>query len=277
MEKNRSKMGRYYHASTQGQRRAAFFAALLTIALLAAAIALFFMMETDALRPTPNTAEEAAYLAARDAESSAVAAAQTAGRAVDSDAAVVLARINIAQAQMNMGQHTAAIRMIDNVAIDNPQDMRVKILQGNIYEATGSKSRAIEIYNEVLDQALSLEPEMQREALRGLGYSLMTLGDSDEALDALTRAALIPPESITLHLAAGELALELERWQPAAAHFYSVLRFDPENSVALENLGTLEREHSIESRAALEALLQGTAYPPPLQDPSSQGLPQEAP
>jgi len=260
MKRSHSKTGRYFRDATSGQRRAALIAGLLCIVLLVASITTFFVLESNALRPTPTTAAESQYLRARDAESQAIADAQAAGRAVGSDPAVVTARINIADAQLSMGQQNAAARTIDAVIRDNPENLRAQVLQGNVYEVLGDKNRALEIYRRILEQDLSRDPEVRREALRGIGNSLIALGDSVQALDSFTQAALVPPESITLHLTAGTLALELERWQTAATHFYSVLRFEPSNEIALENLSMLERDHSAEAQAALADLVGGTAY-----------------
>jgi len=260
MKRTHSKTGRYFRDATPGQRRAAFIAGLLCVVLLAASIAVFFVVESNMLRPTPTTAAESQYLRARDAEAQAMADAQLAGRSANTDPEVVAARISAADAQLAMGQQSAAARTIDAVVRDNPENFRAQVLQGNVYEVLGDKNRAIEIYRRLLDQDLSRDPEVEREALRGIGNSLIALGDSVQALDALARAALVPPESITLHLAAGTLALELERWQMAATHFYSVLRFEPNNETALEYLNMLERDHSAEAQAALAALVGGTAY-----------------
>ena len=260
MRRSHSKTGRYFRDATPGQRKAVLIAALMCIVLLVASITVFFLIETNALRPNPTTASETQYLRARDAEAAAVAAAQATGRAIDTDAAVVQARISIAEAQLSMGQPSAAARTIDSVVKDNSENFRALIIQGNVYETLGNKDRALDIYRGILNQDLSNDPEVKREALRGMGNSLLVLGDSVQALDILAQAAIVPPESITLHLAAAELALELERWQTAATHFYSVLRFEPTNQIALDNLYILERDHSAEAQAALAALVSGTAY-----------------
>jgi len=260
MGKNTSTIYRYFRDSTPKQRKAAFIAALMIVVILLASIALFFVVEMDLLRPTPTTAAEAQYLRARDAEQDAIAAAREAGAEIDSFPSVVTARLGIASAQLDMGQVTAAGRTIDMVVRNNPQNIRGLILQGNIYEVASNHDEALKAYQSALDLAQAGDTEAQREALRGMAQSLRALGEYDQALDALTRAALIPPESITLHLAAGELALELEFWQTAAAHFYSVLRFEPSNELALERLRGLERDHSAATSAALEALTSGTAF-----------------
>jgi tetratricopeptide (TPR) repeat protein len=261
MEKGTSTMRRYLRDSTPGQRKAALIAALMLALLLVASISFFFVHEMDLLRPDPTSAAELQYLRARDAEGDAIAAARADGTSIDTSPAVVTARLNIANAQLSLGQTTAAARTIDAVVRSNPYNIRALILQGNIYEISNNNEEALEVYRRVLDKTEGLESEMQREALRGVGQSLAALGDNVQALDALARAALIQPESITLHIAAGELALSIERWQVAATHFYSVLRFEPTNERALEHLRMLEREHSDQARAALEALTSGTAYP----------------
>ena len=260
MGKSTSTIYRYFRDSTPKQRKAALIAALMIVVVLLASIALFFVVEMDLLRPTPTTAAEAQYLRARDAEQDAIVAAREAGVDVDSFSGVVIARLNIASAQLDMGQASAAARTIDLVMRNNPQNIRGLILQGNIYEVVSSYDEALKAYQSALDLAQGGDTEAQREALRGMGQSLRALGEYDQALDALTRAALIPPESITLHLVAGDLALELEQWQTAAAHFYSVLRFEPSNEHALERLRVLERDHSVATRAALKALTNGTAF-----------------
>ena len=260
MGKGTSTMQRYLRDSTPNQRKAALIAALMIVAILLASIALFFAVEMDLLRPTPTTAAESQYLRSRDAEQDAIAAARVAGAEIDSFPEVVTARLGIASAQLDMGQVSAATQTIDLVLNNNPQNIRGLILQGNIYEVSSNYNEALKAYQSALDYVRDGDTEAVREALRGRGQSLRALGEYDQSLDALTRAALILPESITLHLAAGDLALDLERWQTAATHFYSVLRFEPSNEHALERLRVLERDHSAATRAALEDLTSGTAF-----------------
>ena len=255
-----SPASRYLKAATLGQRRAAFIAALLCVVLLAATIALFFAVELSLVNPTPATAAEAAYLRARESESEAVDLARTTGADINTFPAVVIARIQIAQSQLDLGQISAASRLIDSVISDNPENLRALILRANIYEQEQDFDRALSAYRRILDAASADEPEVQREALRGIGASLMAIGDNVQALDSLTRAAVISPSSITLHLVAGELALMLERWDSAAAHFYTVLRFEPTNEDALNRLSELERDHKETTAAALDAVVDGSAF-----------------
>ncbi|MCL2402885.1 MAG: hypothetical protein FWC86_01415 [Coriobacteriia bacterium] len=251
---------KYLRDATPGQRRAALVAAILTVVMLLAAIALFFATEMELLRPTPTTAAETQYLRARSAESSAIEAARNAGEDINTAPAVVSARLDAANAQLSMGQLSIAARTLDLVLRDNPYNVKALVLRGNIYEDLEDWGNAIETYYFALESAAEQEPELRREALRGISHSLVSLGQLPQAMDSLTQAALIVPESTTLHLAAGELALELERWELASAHFYSVLRFDPSNEAALEHLAMLERDHTESTQDALKALTEGTAY-----------------
>jgi len=248
---------RYLRDATPKHRVAALIAALLFIVLLVASIALFFVIEMELLRPTPTTVAESHYLRARDAEADAVAAAQITGASIDTYPAVVTARISLADAQIQLGQMNAASRTIQLVIRHNPDNIQALLLQANIYEISGNYEDAVNAYQLVLDKIGNSDTDSQREALRGLGSSLIALGRTVEALDALSKAASIPPASITLHIAAGELALELERWQDAATHFYIVLFFYPDNQIALDHLAILERDHSTAAAAALEALIDG--------------------
>jgi len=248
---------RYFKDATPGQRKAALVAALLFIVLLLASIALFFAVEMELLRPTPTTIAESRYVRARDAAAEAVAAAEAAGLPVDSHPSVISARLAVVDAQIQLGQLNAASRTVQLIIRHNPDNIHALLLQGNIYELSGNYEEAIDAYQRVLEKLGNSDPESQREALRGMGNSFLALEQNLEALDALSRAAAIPPASVTLHIAAGELALDLERWQDAATHFYIVLFFYSDNQIALEHLAILERDHSDAAHAALEALIDG--------------------
>ncbi|MCL2525455.1 MAG: tetratricopeptide repeat protein [Coriobacteriia bacterium] len=254
------KMGwaqRYLSSATKGQRKALLLAAILCVLLLVASIALVIVVETQLVSPTPTTAAESEFIRAREAESSAVTAALAQGEAVDTFPAVVSARMQMVEAQISLGQLTAAQRMVDALVKANPDNMRAAVVQGNISELNGDYNQALSRYRSVMDRSEGLDPEFRREALRGIGNSLLNLGDEVQALDALTQAAIIPPESISLHLTAGDLAYKLERWQQAALHFYSVLRFEPSNATALDRLKTIEADHRADAESALEALTGG--------------------
>ena len=251
---------RYLRDASTGHRRAALVAVLLAALILLAAIGLFFVSELDMLRPAPMTAAESQYVRARSAEAEAIEAARHARVDIDTAVAVIAARIDVADAQLAMGQLSAAARSLDNVLRDNPYSVRALLSRAQVHEAADEKYAAVDLYQQVLDYVGAHEPELRREALRGIGYNLAALGEGVRALDALTQAALILPESTTLHIAAGELALDLERWELAATHFYSVLRFSPQDPRALHHLAILERDHSDAASAALTALTEGTAY-----------------
>ena len=256
MGKKTSTIGRYFRASTAGQRRAAYIVAILSIALLLAAIAFVVVSDLGLIRPVATNAAQQQYLRARDAETQGIAAAQTAGAEIDTFPAVITARLSIVQAQLAMGQNAAATRLVDSIVRANPDNVRALIVQGNVLEVAGDNGRALDAYRSAFEYAPAGEPELQREALRGIGNCLVQLGDSVQAFAMLSQAALIPPESTTLHLAAAEVALDLENWQDAAHHYYSVLIFDSDNEVALEQIEVLERDHSIASQAAQEQLAQ---------------------
>jgi len=258
MEKSSLKRGRYLREATRSQRMAAIIAALCMIVLLFAAIGLFFASSMNLLQPTPTSAAESQYLRARNDESAAIQAAEAQGFNPDTNPVVVESRMRIADAQLSMGQFTAAERTIQQVLNSNPENARAHILKGNIYETAENWDSALTTYRQALEHGAETEPELQREALRGAAVSLIEIGDLSQAYDSLSQAASIMPESLTLHNSAGELALQLERWQDAATHFYSVLRFDPENAVALQSLAMLEAEHADAASAALISLTDPT-------------------
>ncbi|MCL2680366.1 MAG: hypothetical protein FWF11_02675 [Coriobacteriia bacterium] len=246
---------RYLKASTPGQRRAAFIAALLGILLLLAAIGVLFVERSQVFRPAPTTAAQQQYLRGRESERQAIAAAEAAGHNTDTFPAVVTARLNIARALLAMGRVSAAADLVDGVAAANPTNARAFIVQGNVHEFAADYERAIAAYWRALDLVQNNEPELQREALRGLGNSFIASGDRAQGLDMFVRGARIKPESICLHLAAAEVALDLQRWQDGAHHYYAVLFFDPDNETALEQLRMLERDHSAAAQAAMDALI----------------------
>jgi len=258
MAKNSSKRGRYLREATPGQRWAAVVAALCTIVLLTVAIALFFASSMELLQPTPASAAESQYLRARNDEAAAIQTAQSQGFNPDTTPAVIESRMRIADAQLTMGQFSAAQRTIQQVLDNDPENARAHILKGNIYETAEDWNSALTAYRQALDHGAQTEAELQREALRGTAVSLIAIGDLSQAYDSLAQAAFIRPESLTLHNSAGELALQLERWQDAATHFYSTLRFDPENTFALQHLANIEVQHPDAASAALIKLTDPT-------------------
>ena len=103
--------------------------------------------------------------------------------------------------------------------------------KGNPYE---SLSNLLERNGESAQAANTLDALVQKdenniEALKTIARLRLTLGDKARAVDALNASFFISPFDASMHTQAGELNVELKRYEPALAEFQVALGLQPPN------------------------------------------------
>jgi len=254
-------ISRVLKASSRRQRRAALIAAVCCACLLAASIVLVIVMRTDMLQPTPTNEAQMLYTLAREAEKAAAAAAKQRGTDPDTDPDLVAARIELARAQLALGQLSQAASLSARLLSANPDNVAVVRLRANVLEQQGKMSAALEKYQRVLELVGgggngggNGDSDVLRDTWRGIGACLLALGDKTAALDALERAASVTPQTPSLYIEAADIAYSLGLWQRAAENYYRARLFDVDVNALSEKLRELELKHPSEVKAARAAV-----------------------
>jgi tetratricopeptide (TPR) repeat protein len=151
--------------------------------------------------------------------------------------------------------YTRALELFPYVVGDgNPYEAFAKLL-----EQKGNAAQAAD----VLEKLVSKD-ENNLEALKTIARLRASLGQRQQALDALLASFYISPFDYKLHTQAGELSVDLKNYPQALAEFQAVLALQPPN-VAEANYNVASAYHALgrqpeAKRAVLRALEAAPRY-----------------
>ena len=153
--------------------------------------------------------------------------------------------------QLRDGRAAAAADMLEAATIqrDDP-DVHLHLARARL--AAGDPAAAIT----VVDQAIALGGP-RSEALYLRGTALNALGRPEQAILALTEAALIDPAHAATQLNLGNAHADLDEWDEAERHIRAAITLDPKLVEAYASLGHLlgARGQLVQAIAACEAAL----------------------
>lgn len=146
------------------------------------------------------------------------------------------------------------IAILDREQVDNPQ---ADELRARLAFAQGKPAQAVELARKAAEQQLT----PARAAL--LGQALLAAGRSDEARDYLEQHLVTAPNNAAARNVLADLYLQAEP-EKAIASYRDVLRVQPDNVLALNNLAWLlgergELQEAITMAERANSLLQGNA------------------
>ncbi|MFN5511750.1 MAG: tetratricopeptide repeat protein, partial [Burkholderiales bacterium] len=151
-------------------------------------------------------------------------------RAAELDRRTPAAQFGMASALLKDGKKDEAFRLARKLTQDQPRRATGLILEGDLHAADGQWKEAAAAYR----RSLSAE----RTALGAIRehQALLKLDDSAQADAALKSSLVASPNDLSLRAYAGQKALEARQWKPAAEHFEAVVRRNPGNPDARNNL-----------------------------------------
>ena len=120
-------------------------------------------------------------------------------------------------------------------------DARLLLLEAQLADLTGDRPGALALYRKLFN----LEPS--RSNLRRLSQAQWRAGEKENALRDLEAWLEDHPQDELALLEAAHIYLALQRTDEAVARYQRVLRLDPDNILALNNLASLLREKDPES------------------------------
>ena len=200
---------------------------------------------------------------------------------------------NLARSYTDAQRHLEAVAILENLAVNWPDEYRFGVALADGYLALGRTEKARPVLEEILERRQEnarlaqqklpelrvklnkpdeeLSPRERREYRRVLAEATMrplavefllgslkfAEGDPEGALEHLSRAQSAETGQPGLFLKLGEVYLEMKRWPEAEKSLESALAADPENPAAYAGLARAylaRRKNKKAAEAALEAV-----------------------
>lgn len=160
-------------------------------------------------------------------------------------------RLEEARARLRAGDFDAAASICRDLLLDDPGNVRVRVLLGQIYEQQGDSYQALEQY----EAARSADPD-NVEVLSRLGMVLATLGRFEQAERELRRAQRLDPNRADVHATVGILHFKRGLYGPAEVELRRTIELDPDHAAAhfyrgesLNQLGRVDEALEMLTRA----------------------------
>ncbi len=154
------------------------------------------------------------------------------------------------EALAGKGQWDEALRVMQDEVDRYPGNVALRSGLGNMAVRGERYGRALAVYQELLDK-IDKDSKLAGDLHARMGEVYRRLGDLESALHSLRRAVEILPDSPGV-LATMALVLDVSgRRQEAAREYRELLRIDPNNGVAMNNLAYRLAEDGVEFEEAL--------------------------
>ena len=143
---------------------------------------------------------------------------------------------NLATAYISLHRPEEAVPLLQRSIELQADDFSDHFELGNALLSMHKEAAAVSAYQ----RALALHPDLW-EARVNLGNAYMQTGQYDFALREYARAIELKPDEPLPYLNMSFVLASQRRWEPAAKALKEVLRLDPGNAAAREDLGKIER------------------------------------
>jgi tetratricopeptide (TPR) repeat protein len=155
---------------------------------------------------------------------------------------------NRAEQEITKKNYTAAVSMLKEILSNDPKDFEVWNALATVYSLQKDQSEAEKAYLRALGEKPSF-----LIALLNLGKHRFAQKNYEGAIEILSEAIKLHPESATAHLILGEAYLQIKKGSKAVVHLNEALRIDPIGSAdAHLRLAALYNAAGLKDRAVAE-------------------------
>jgi tetratricopeptide (TPR) repeat protein len=158
--------------------------------------------------------------------------------------------MGMVETDMAQNKMDAALQLLIAESKKSPNRMDIKLGLGNVAVRAGRYEEAVGYYNQVLD-SMDKNASSRGEIYLRIGETYRLKGDDNNAIVALQKARVSLPDS---EVVLNALALTLDhagRRNEARTVYEAIIRMDPNNAVALNNLAYLMVETGLDNDVAL--------------------------
>ncbi len=147
------------------------------------------------------------------------------------------------ETQMAQNKPDAAMKLLQDETSKLPDRKDLSLNLANVAVRVGRFDDAIQIFNKVVN-SLDKNDRLRGDIYLRLGETQRRKGDYSAAISSLQKSKELQPESVPTLVTLGlVLDTNLGRWTEAKSVYEAVLKLDPKNGVALNNLAFLLAEH----------------------------------
>lgn len=137
-----------------------------------------------------------------------------------------------AENQLYFKQYKDAYKLIKKALKLDENNREALVLAGDILQAQGKSSKALQYYNRAKDLGLENPNLLYKIALTNMQY-----GNYPEAIESLGRAIALDPENPELYESRANAKYEMKLFSEAINDYNKVLEFTPSNAKALARKG----------------------------------------
>ena len=141
------------------------------------------------------------------------------------------AKFNLAQAHLDGNQLSKATEILEELARDNPNEMRFTLQLAKAYFEDNKLDSSRKLMEKILEKEENIP-----FANKLMGSLLLAEGNSEEALKYLLKAEDTNSQLPTLHCQIGNAYLKMERWDDAERAFRKALSIDGDSAHAHHGL-----------------------------------------
>ncbi len=147
------------------------------------------------------------------------------------------------ETQLQQNQPDAALKILQDESAKSPERTDLLLNIANVSARAGRYDQAIAYYQQVLGK-LDPNARSRSDLYMRIGEAQRRKGDYSGAIASLQKAKEIQPENMTTLVTMGiVLDTNLNRWAEAKTVYEAILKVEPQNAVALNNLAFIIAEH----------------------------------
>ncbi|GFM29933.1 TPR domain-containing protein [Novosphingobium sp. PY1] len=153
-------------------------------------------------------------------------------------------RVNLAEALFHTGDAAGALALCDDASAQADPTFRLARLGAHLAQEAHDLERAVKLYRHVVAR------DKDDWALwNNLGNALSTLGEHDEAANALSRALKLAPDAAPIRINLGNALIEAERFEEGEKTLQTAMDMDPDDAEPVLALATFYRRIGDDDRS----------------------------
>ncbi len=152
--------------------------------------------------------------------------------------------IGLVEAKVQQGHFPEAIQMLSTAADRQPGNPAVRLALANVQVRAGKYDDAIGSFEKILNDNPKMPPAAKADLYTRIGSTERQKGDDSAALASFMKARQLTPNDVRPEVEIGMIYDQSGRKDMARAEYQKVLKLDPENVAAMNNLAFMNADQS---------------------------------
>jgi tetratricopeptide (TPR) repeat protein len=159
--------------------------------------------------------------------------------------------VGLVESKVEQGHFPEAIQMLSSASDRQPGNASLRLALANVQERAGRFDDAIANFRRILNDNSGLPAATKADLYTRIGATERRKGDEDAALGSFLKARDLMPNDVRPEVEIGMIYDQTGRREMARAEYQKVLKLDPENAAAMNNLAYIEADQSTDLDGAL--------------------------